>query len=102
MNKFTKNLFSNKRAAMKRNVIITFLFSFFLFQMNAQVFWTETFSNGCTANCNANAYTGPNGAWTVATVSTEGANANRWFVSCAEDGNAIGMCGTGCSSSDPS
>lgn len=70
--------------------------------VSAQVFWQEDFSNGCTANCNASTYTGPNGAWTVSSLSAEGASANKWYVSCAEEGKPAGVCGTGCSSNDPS
>lgn len=92
----------HKNRMIKISVFAVFIFTFFFIQMNGQVFWTETFSNGCTANCNANTYVGPNGAWTVTSPSAEGASANIWFVSCSEDGNAVGMCGTGCSSSDPS
>lgn len=66
--------------------------------LHAQTFWTETFSNACTAACPADQYTGPNGAWTQTITGTEGADPNAWFVSCAENGNGIGNCGTGCSS----
>lgn len=68
----------------------------------AQSFWTEAFSNGCTSNCNAGTYTGPNGAWTVTSLSAEGTKANVWYISCAEDGLAAGSCGSACSASDPS
>ncbi|CAN5646338.1 hypothetical protein BH11BAC1_BH11BAC1_13280 [soil metagenome] len=64
-------------------------------------FWTETFSNGCTAGCFASGYTGPNGAWTVTAPTANGPAPNQWFVSCAENGNAAGVCGAGCGS-DPS
>jgi hypothetical protein len=61
------------------------------------VFWTETFNNGCTSGCLANTYTtGTNGAWTVASSGTNGSAPNQWFISCAENGNAPGACGTGC------
>ncbi|MEP7170660.1 MAG: hypothetical protein ABI855_14915, partial [Bacteroidota bacterium] len=59
-------------------------------------FWTENFNNGCASNCNASTYSGPNGAWTVNTLSAEGGAANRWYVSCAENGQAVGTCGAGC------
>jgi hypothetical protein len=63
-------------------------------------FWTEAFSNGCTAGCAATAYAGPNGSWTQTNSST-GSAPNNWFISCAENGNAAGVCGAGCGS-DPS
>ncbi len=62
--------------------------------VNAQVFWTETFTNGCTTNCQT--FTGTNGTWTISSTGTNGAKANTWFFSCAENGNAAGSCGTGC------
>ena len=77
-------------------------FSLFIFAVtlssskcNAQTtFWTETFTNGCTSLCNS--FTGVNGAWTVTATGTNGAKANTWYWSCAENGNAAGTCGTGC------
>lgn len=64
------------------------------------VVWAEEFGNGCNAGCYATAYTtGPNGAWTVTNTGTNGTCANRWFISCAENGNAVGACGSGCAGS---
>ncbi|HMN05640.1 MAG TPA: hypothetical protein PKD45_07925 [Flavobacteriales bacterium] len=64
------------------------------------VVWAEEFENGCSSGCYATAYTtGPNGAWTVTNTGTNGACANRWFISCAENGNAVGACGSGCAGS---
>ena len=62
-------------------------------------FWTENFNNGCTKACNVSTYiAGPNGPWTVADVTAPGTKANQWWVSCAENGNAVGACGSGCGS----
>ncbi|MCU0434958.1 MAG: T9SS type A sorting domain-containing protein [Bacteroidia bacterium] len=58
--------------------------------------WTETFNNGCSANCAATGYTGINGTWTQTITGTEGADPNPWYVSCAENGYTAGGCGTGC------
>lgn len=63
--------------------------------MQAQ-FWTENFNNGCTAGCPGYSYSGSNGAWTQTITGTEGTDPNTWFVSCAENGNGAGNCGTGC------
>lgn len=66
-------------------------------------FWTETFSNGCAANCQATSYTtGPNGPWTVTSTGTNDAQGSIWFISCKEDGRNAGTCGTDCSTADPS
>ncbi len=64
-------------------------------------FWTEDFNNGCTLLCIAHTYSGLNGPWTLtdATPATDCSlpvTANQWYVSCAENGNAIGTCGTTC------
>lgn len=66
------------------------------------IFWTEAFSNGCASNCAATSYTGPNGAWTVASTGTNDADNNRWYISGAECGNAAGGCGSVCGAADPS
>lgn len=60
------------------------------------IFWQEDFNNGCTDNCNASTYMGSNGAWSVVDVTAPGAFANQWFVSCSENGEALGACGAGC------
>lgn len=75
---------------------LAFLFSLFAGSISAQVFWTEDFNNGCTANCDATAYTGPNGAWTQTVTGPEGADPNQWYVSCAENGHTPTICGSGC------
>jgi hypothetical protein len=59
--------------------------------------WTEPFSNGCTQLCLANGYNG----WNVASTGTNGTSANEFYISCQENGNAAGACGTGCGA-DPS
>jgi PKD repeat protein len=68
--------------------------------VNAQtIFWLEEFTNGCTSLCTT--YTGTNGAWTFtsagpATACGAATTPNIWYISCAENGNAPGICGTGC------
>lgn len=59
-------------------------------------FWTENFNNGCSSLCLGSAYSGANGAWTMASTGTNDAKASQFFVSCTENGNAVGACGTGC------
>lgn len=54
--------------------------------------WTEPFSNGCTQLCLANGYNG----WSVVSTGTNGTSANEYFLSCQENGNAAGACGSGC------
>ncbi len=59
--------------------------------------WTEPFSNGCTQLCVANGYNG----WSVTNTGFNGTSANDMYISCQENGNAAGACGSGCGS-DPS
>ncbi|CAN5435321.1 hypothetical protein BH10BAC1_BH10BAC1_07360 [soil metagenome] len=66
------------------------------FMVSAQVFWTEDFGTGCNQGQLASTYTGTNGAWTIASTGTNDATANTFYVGAQEAGNAIGMCGTGC------
>jgi len=70
--------------------------------VNAQVFWTEAFQNGCASDCYANSYVGPNGAWTTTSTGVNGSDANIWYVSGAECGNSAGVCGSVCGATDPS
>ena len=59
-------------------------------------FWTEDFGSGCNQGNLATAYTGTNGAWTMTNTGTNDTEANTWFVSARENGNAAGACGSGC------
>jgi gliding motility-associated-like protein len=94
--------FTVKPFAMKHKLLGVFI-AFLALQSHAQtVIWTETFTNGCASDCDAAAYVGPNGAWTVTNSGVNGADANTWYVSGAECGNAAGVCGTACGATDPS
>lgn len=62
--------------------------------------WVEEFENGCVQNCLANAYLGVNGAWGVSNTGTNGPCANRWYISCQENGNPAGTCGGGCGNNE--
>lgn len=55
--------------------------------------WSENFNNGCSSGCIASTY----GGWTIGSTGTNDTRANQFFISCAENGNAVGACGTGCS-----
>jgi len=70
------------------------------YSLNAQtIFWIENFNNGCASLCTS--YSGPNGAWTFTSTGPASAcggatTPNLWYISCAENGNAPGICGSGC------
>lgn len=55
-------------------------------------FYTEDFNNGCVSLCLANTYPG----WSISATGANSTFANNWYISCAENGNAPGTCGTGC------
>jgi hypothetical protein len=76
---------------------VTILLCFFVSKAFPQVFWTETFNNGCPSGCTAAGVNTGNGPWSI--DLSGGCNdsfANVWYVSCAENGNAAGTCGSGC------
>ncbi len=75
-------------------LIITICASAFI--ANAQVFWTEDFGTGCNQGQLASAYTGTNGAWTIASTGTNDPYANTFYVGAQEAGGPIGTCGTAC------
>lgn len=81
-------------------LLSTFLSVFSTFSQT--IIWSETFQNGCASDCLASGYNGPQGLWTVTSTGTNGAEANIWYVSGAECGNAATQCGTGCGAADPS
>ncbi|MGL4598926.1 MAG: T9SS type A sorting domain-containing protein [Bacteroidia bacterium] len=83
---------------MKQRLLLALTACIFAPFLNAQTFWSESFTNGCSAGCLATSYTGPNGAWTQTITGTEGADANVWFISCAENGNGVNICGSACGS----
>jgi gliding motility-associated-like protein len=60
------------------------------------IFWTENFNNGCTAACSAVGYNSANGTWSQTITGAEGADANAWFVSCAENNTGNNNCSAGC------
>jgi gliding motility-associated-like protein len=75
----------------------------FMFGAKSQtVIWTEDFQNNCASACLASGYAGTNGAWTVTNIGANDPEANEWFVSGAECGNAVGTCGSACATTDPS
>ncbi|MFZ5552219.1 MAG: PKD domain-containing protein [Bacteroidota bacterium] len=75
---------------------IVFIFAFLLsgFAAHSQIFYTETFDGtacGAGSGCDPSIV-----AWTQVSLGGEGGAANEFFVSCTENGNAAGACGSGC------
>lgn len=54
--------------------------------------FSEDFNSGQSTGFVANGYNG----WIVTTPGLNGLYANEWFVTCAENGNTTGTCGSGC------
>lgn len=82
-----------------RHIAIALLLSvLFYCGAHAQtVIWFENFSNNpCNSLCSVNGYSGNGGNWNETFIGNQGNTANKWYVSCAENGNAIGSCGGGC------
>ena len=69
-------------------------FGFVFNTTTAQIFYTENFNNGCTANCLASTWNG----WTVLNNigGVNGGAPNNWFISCAEEGITPPGCGSSC------
>ncbi len=86
--------------SMRYSLVLLFVGALTMPLAAQQAVWGEEFENGCAGGCYATAYAGPNGAWTVTNVGTNGACANRWFISCQENGGAVGTCGVGCGSNE--
>lgn len=76
-------------------IYILFFFLLISFNSNSQiVFWTETFDGTV---CAAGSGCDPSiVVWNRVSLGGEGANANRFYVSCQENGSAAGVCGSGC------
>jgi hypothetical protein len=81
-----------------RTVFFTLLvlLSFCGFAQNV-AFWTENFGAGCNTGTYANGFFSlVTGVWTVSDTGPLADTPNNWFISAAENGNAVGACGTGC------
>ncbi|MCF8435079.1 MAG: hypothetical protein K9G37_11435, partial [Crocinitomicaceae bacterium] len=88
---------------MLKNYFLLLMLSFISFMSISQTpIWTEAFQNACASDCPGNGYAGPNGAWSVAASGINGTDANLWYVSGAECGNAAAACGSVCGTIDPS
>lgn len=89
----------------KRYLFILFFISFAAAKSQIGIFWTENFGNG--TNCSVdqglqvNSYNGPNGQWNSTQPGPNGTKANVWYVSEAEGGRTLGMCGKRCQDSLP-
>lgn len=66
-------------------------------EIQAQVFWTETFGSG-PKNTSIDGLDTGNGPWTESAIGTQGTKANSWFASKQECGNDAGECGSTCAS----
>jgi len=66
------------------------------FSHSQTVFWTETF-DGTLCGLPGNSGCDPSiVAWTTTNTGGNGASANKFYVSCTENGGAVNSCGAGC------
>ncbi len=77
--------------------VLTLATSFFIMTntLFSQIFYTETFDGAtcvATSGCDQSLV-----GWTL-TTGVEGPYANKFYVSCQENGNAAGICGSSCGS----
>ena len=78
-----------------------FTLSFFLFLGYVNIakaqFWTEDFAPiNLVPGGSANGYVGVNGPWTETLTGFNGADANKFFISCTEAGMQPNNCGAAC------
>jgi hypothetical protein len=92
--------FKKKKIFMKKLFTLTAL-ALCLSSLNstAQIFWTENFETGAATGLEVSSYSSSVGAWSLSVTGTEGANPNRWYVSCQEAGHLAGTCGSTCAAS---
>lgn len=87
---------------MKNKLLLSLgMLAFAVVSFGQTVVWSEDFGTPA-AGTMANGYNNGNGAWTVTNTGANGADANVWYVSGEECGNAAGACGSVCSGGDAS
>lgn len=77
------------------------IFSIFIlvmitFSINAQVFWTETFGDGCNQGTEIDGYSTDNGVWSIQQTGINGQNPNVWYVSATSSFSGVGNCVESC------
>lgn len=81
---------------MKRIFTTIFICISLFTTLSAQQFYQEEFDGTV---CAAGSGCDPSlVGWSVSNTGANGANANAFFISCMENGNAAGQCGSGCGS----
>lgn len=93
MRKTTPVSYTTKNRILK---VCLFIAGLFLYNGNvkAQLFYTETFDGtacAATSGCDPSLV-----SWTTTNTGANGGAANKFYVSCQENGNAAGVCGSGC------
>lgn len=79
---------------MKKFLLLSLFVFFITATLIAQIFYTETFDG---IPCAAGSGCDPSFiSWTTTSTGINGINANKFYVSCQENGNTAGTCGSGC------
>lgn len=84
---------------MKLNIWKFLIFSISLFcysSIFSQVFWTESFGDGCNQGIELNGYASANGSWNVVSTGNNDADANVWYVSATASFAGLDNCVEGC------
>ncbi len=59
---------------------------------SSSIIWSEDFGT----NCDNGQLADFDGRWQIISIGAQGADANTWYISAAENGNLPGDCGSGC------
>lgn len=81
---------------MKRLLTLVAIISMSTTLSAQEIFWQEDFGSGCNVGQLAPAYAGANGSWVTNLTGANQTDANKFYISAAENGNAAGACGSGC------
>ncbi len=63
---------------------------------SAQIFWSESFGNGCNPGLPASSFNGNVGPWTQTSQNVNDPFANEWYVSATSTGLPAGSCTNNC------
>ncbi|MFM7309564.1 MAG: HYR domain-containing protein [Flavobacteriales bacterium] len=82
---------------MKKCLLFILICASIDFSAQNVAFWTENFGAGCNTGTYADGFFSlTTGVWHVSDTGPLADTPNNWFVSAAENGNAVGACGTAC------
>ncbi|MFT5247417.1 MAG: hypothetical protein ACI9RU_002516 [Litorivivens sp.] len=89
---------SNRINCLNMKHLLFFVATLFLAPTlsSQESFWQEDFGSGCNIGQLAPSFSGANGLWTTTWTGANQLDANKFYISAAENGNDAGACGSGC------